>query len=217
MATGGRTFTSAAQSQYQLILRNEAKATGISIDALSELLAVTNADPDLIVFPTACESILWVCHVIKRAWKAEPSSWGLHRWVKVARWVVLSRKKLASAIGGSFDSQGEAAGESETRNAMIGNGVDRHPRMPVAWWRGEHALSSRSRRHPSIHPNLECAAFPITPGSGTVKTAGVGTAESGVYGAHCRQVFGRAVKGVAVLAIDVARRHASPIAIRVNH
>jgi hypothetical protein len=69
MATGGRTFTSAAQSQYQITLQNEAKAAGIPIDDLRELLAVTNANPDLIAFPTACESILWICDVIKRVWK----------------------------------------------------------------------------------------------------------------------------------------------------
>lgn len=121
MATGGRTFTSAAQSPYQLTLLKEAKTAGISVDDLRELLAVTNADPDLIAFPTACESILWICQVIKRVWNAEPSSWGLHRWAKVARWVVVSRKSLANAIGGPFDPQ------EITRNAMVGNGVDRHP------------------------------------------------------------------------------------------
>jgi hypothetical protein len=120
MATGGRTFSSAALSPYQRTLLTEAKTAGISIDDLRELLAVTNADPDLIAFPTACESILWICHVIKRVWKADPASWGLHRWAKVARWVVVSRNSLAIAIGGSFDPQGV------TRNAMVGNGVDRH-------------------------------------------------------------------------------------------
>lgn len=87
----------------------------------SRTLTVINADPDLIAFPTACETILWICHVIKRVWKAEPSSWGLHRWAKVARWVVVSRGTLASVIGGSFDPQ------EITGNAMVGNGVDRHP------------------------------------------------------------------------------------------
>ena len=53
----------------------------------------------------------------------------------------------------------------------------------------------------SSHP------LPITPDFGRVKTAVFGTAESGVYGAHRRQVFGAAAKGVAVLAIDVARHH----------
>jgi hypothetical protein len=127
MATGGRTFTSAAQSPYQIALLKEAQNAGISIDDLRELLAVINADPDLIAFPTACLSILWICHVIKRVWKAEPSSWGLHRWARVARWVVLSRKKLAIAIGGSFDPKPDPNGKSKTRNAMIGNGIDRHP------------------------------------------------------------------------------------------
>jgi hypothetical protein len=52
---------------------------------------------------------------------------GLHRWARVARWVVVSRKKLAIAIGGSFDPKIKPGDEDKTRNAMIGNGVDRHP------------------------------------------------------------------------------------------
>ena len=126
MATGARTFTSAALSAYQAALLSEAKNAGISIDDLRELLAVINADPDLIAFPTACESILEICQVIESVWKAEPSSWGLHRWVRIARWVVVSREKLAIAIGGSFDPQPKSKDESGMRNAMIGNGVDRH-------------------------------------------------------------------------------------------
>jgi hypothetical protein len=127
MATGGRTFSCAEQSPCQITLLNEAKSAGVSIDDLRELLAVTNADPDLIAFPTACLSILCICQVIKRVWRAEPSSWGLHRWARVARWVVVSRKKLAIAIGGSFDPKIKPGDEDKTRNAMIGNGVDRHP------------------------------------------------------------------------------------------
>jgi hypothetical protein len=126
MATGARTFTSAALSPYQAALQSEAKNAGISIDDLRELLAVINADPDLIAFPTACESILEICQVIESVWKAEPSSWGLHRWVRIAHWVVVSREKLAIEIGGSFDPQPKSKGESRMRNAMIGNGVDRH-------------------------------------------------------------------------------------------
>jgi len=131
MATGGRTFTSAAQSPYQLALLKEAKKDGISVDDLRELLAVTNADPDLIAFPTACLSILCICQVIKRVWRAEPSSWGLHRLANVARWVVRSRKKLAIAIGGSFDPQPKPGDEDKARNAMLGNGVVRQPLYAV--------------------------------------------------------------------------------------
>ena len=67
MATKGRTFTIAAQSPYQIILKNEAKIAGISLDDLRELLSVTNANPDLIAFPTACKTILWIIHLIKTA------------------------------------------------------------------------------------------------------------------------------------------------------
>jgi hypothetical protein len=114
------TFTSAGQSPYQIALLKEAKNDGISIEDLRELLAVTNAHPDLIAFPTVCESILWICHVIKRVWKADLASWGLHRWASVARWVVLSRKKLAKVIGGSFDLR-------SGHNEVVGKGADRHP------------------------------------------------------------------------------------------
>jgi len=38
------------------------------------------------------------------------------------------------------------------------------------------------------------ALLPITPVSGRVKTAEFGAAESGVYGAHRRQVFGRGLE-----------------------
>jgi hypothetical protein len=121
VAIGGRFYTSAAQSPYQITLHKEAKAAGISLADLRELLAVTNADPDLIAFPTACKTILWIFHLIKKVWKVDPKDWGLDRWARVACWVVVSRKKLAGAVGGDFDPQGI------TRNAMIGNGVDRHP------------------------------------------------------------------------------------------
>jgi hypothetical protein len=125
VAIKSRTFSSAAQSRYQLILHKEAKAAGIPIDDLRELLCVTNADPDLIAFPTACKTILWIFHVIKKVWKADPKDWRLDRWAKVACWVVVSRKKLAGAIGGPFDPQ------HITRNAMLGNGIDRHPLYAV--------------------------------------------------------------------------------------
>jgi hypothetical protein len=121
MATKSRTFSCAAQSQSQLILRKEAQAAGIPTDDLRELLCVVNADPDLIAFPTACITILRICYVIKKVWKLNPAKWGLDRWAKVARWVISSRKELAGEIGGQFDPQGI------TRNAMLGNGVDRHP------------------------------------------------------------------------------------------
>ena len=121
MAIGSRIYTSAAQSPDQVTLHHEAKAAGISLADLQELLAVTNADPDLIAFPTACKTILWIFHLIRKVWKVEPKDWGLDRWAQAARWVVASRKELAGAIGGDFDPQGI------TRNAMIGKGVDRHP------------------------------------------------------------------------------------------
>ncbi|MGO9438520.1 MAG: hypothetical protein ACLP00_29950 [Terracidiphilus sp.] len=56
VAIKSRTFTSAAQSWYQRILHQEAKAAGISLDDLRELLCVTNADPDLIALPTTAFS-----------------------------------------------------------------------------------------------------------------------------------------------------------------
>ena len=121
MATKSRTFSCAAQSQSQIILRREAIAAGIPIDDLRELLCVVNADPDLIAFPTVCQNVFRIRFVIKQVWKVNPAKWGLDRWAKVARWVISSRKMLAGAIGQQFDPQ------FITRNAMLGNGVDRHP------------------------------------------------------------------------------------------
>ena len=125
MKTRSRIYTSAAQSPYQITLYNAAKAAGISLADLQELLAVTNADPDLIAFPTACKTILWIWHLIRKVWRIKLDVWGLDRWARVACWVVVSRKQLAGAVGGHFDPQGT------TRNAMIGNGVDRHPLYAV--------------------------------------------------------------------------------------
>ena len=139
MAIVSRTFTTAAQSRNQLILHKEAKAAGIPIDDLRELLCVVNADPDLIAFPTACKTILWVCHAIKKVWKADPMEWGLDRWAKVACWVIFSRKKLADAIGGQFDPQ------KITRNAMLGNGIDRHPLYAVLL--SSHQGNAAQKRH----------------------------------------------------------------------
>jgi hypothetical protein len=141
VATGSRIFTSTAQSPYQIALHNEAKAAGISLADLRELLCVINADPDLIAFPTACKTILWIFHLIKKIWRVEPKDWGLDRWAAVACWVVVSRKKLATAIGGDFDPQGI------TRNAMIGNGVDRHPlyAMLLSTHKGDSAEKRRYR------------------------------------------------------------------------
>lgn len=141
MGTEGRIYTSAAQSPYQITLHNGAKAAGISLDDLHELLAVTNAHPDLIAFPTACKTILWIFHLTKTVWKAEPKDWGLDRWARVACWVVLSRKKLARAVGADFNPQGI------TGNPMIGNNVDRHPLYSVltATHAGDGAQKRRFR------------------------------------------------------------------------
>ena len=125
MGSRSRIYNSAAQSPYQITLYNGAKAAGIPLADLQELLAVTNADPDLIAFTTACKSILWVWHLIRKVWRLEPEVWGLDRWARVACWVIVSRKQLAGTVGGDFDPQGT------TRNAMIGNGVDRHPLYAV--------------------------------------------------------------------------------------
>lgn len=147
MGTRSRIYTSAAQSPYQITLHNEAKAAGISLADLQELLAVTNADPDLIAFPTACKTILWIFHLIKKVWKVSPNDWGLDRWARVACWVVVSRNKLATAIGGDF------APQDITRNAMIGNGVDRHPlyAMLLSTHKGD---SSERRRYHLLQAHL---------------------------------------------------------------
>ena len=139
VAIKSRTFTSAAQSRYQFILHKEAKAAGISRDDLRELLSVTNADPDLIAFPTACETILQIFDLIKTVWKADPAIWGLDRWAKIASWVVVSRKKLAGGIGGPFDPL------NITRNAMLGNGIDRHPLYAMLL--SSHKGSAVEKRH----------------------------------------------------------------------
>jgi hypothetical protein len=123
MPNAKRIFFAPRDSEAHKLLMHEAGGDASRQSALKELLCVMNADPDLIAFPTACRNLEGIIGAVQQYWNAEPRVWGLDRYENAISWVESTRDDLrkAAKIGYRYDPR------PITGNAMLGNGVDRHP------------------------------------------------------------------------------------------
>ena len=125
-----RQFFPPNASRAHLALRTAVANEGLRLDTLREILAVTNADCDLIAFAPICKNLLEIIDAIDVVWKVKPSHWGLHRWVPLLEWIGASRNhlKLNPDLGAKFDP------DDPTLFPLQGYGVQRHPFYAMLWF-----------------------------------------------------------------------------------
>ena len=73
MAKHKRQFSTANDSRNIQTLCAEAELHGISVEVLWKILCVTNADPDLIAFPTNCANLIAMIRLMGTEWKIDPA------------------------------------------------------------------------------------------------------------------------------------------------
>ena len=130
MSRHARQFFPAGTSPAHVALRVALANAGQNVDTLREILAVINADCDLIAFAPTCENLVEMIRVIDSIWHVNPSDWGLDTWVPVLDWVVANRQQLKvnPKLGAKFDP------EDRTLFPHQGYGVLRHPFYAMLWF-----------------------------------------------------------------------------------
>lgn len=129
MSRRPRQFFPPNTSPAHVALRAAAANARLNVDILREILAVINADCDLIAFAPICENLVEIIDFIDSVWHVNPSKWGLDDWAKVLDWVVENREQLKAhpSLGAKFDPANRELSPHQ------GYGVLRHPFYAMLW------------------------------------------------------------------------------------
>lgn len=142
MAKRKRIFATAKDSKAIEIICQEADQQAVSVATLWEILCVTNADPDLISFPTNCANLVEMIQLMDEEWRFDlqvdsSDGWLLNlqtKWLPVLQWVVEQRDALRALMPRQvFDSRNEDRPPAAQVNPNYNAGVARHPIHAMLW------------------------------------------------------------------------------------
>lgn len=150
MSRHKRQFLQPKLSPAQVALRTEAQNAGLLVNALPEILAVINADCDLIAFAPTCENLIEIIELIRSEWHVNPSHWGLDDWIPVLEWVVTNRERLRAHpdLGAKFDPV------DQTLFPHQGYGVLRHPFYAMLWFTSNNEELQHRKRYRLVQAQL---------------------------------------------------------------
>jgi hypothetical protein len=142
MAKRKRIFATANDSKAIQILCQEAERKGGSVAALWKIFCVTNADPDLIAFPSNCANLIEMIELMGKEWDIDLSNsssdvWLYElqtEWLPVLQWVVDQREALRTLMPRPvFDPCFKNRPTGDRVNPNYNAGVARHPIHAMLW------------------------------------------------------------------------------------
>jgi hypothetical protein len=139
MAKLKRIFATANDSKAIQILCQQAEQQELPVTTLWKILCVTNADPDLIAFPTNCANLIEMIELMGSEWGAhmQDSQSGIWlrelqtEWLPVLQWVVEQRSSLQALMPRPvFDPK---PSQTPPKNPNANVGFARHPIHAMLW------------------------------------------------------------------------------------